>query len=266
VTQVLAILAMAKKDFRIAISYRIGFATAIFGGFWGLLGFRVISKIVDVGQFHSGQTAYFDFTVIGIMVAFVIEPAATAGAAAVRADQVQGTLEYLASQPVSRFALGLSWSAYSVLQSIVVAIVVGCLTTIVGFRVTHFGVGVVVATLVLTIAIFASVGNFGVAFVLVYQQGGSLMTFFVGLCALLGGVLYPVSELPHFAQPFVHASPLTYALAALRTSLLSHQPATSVGTDLLTLVGFAAVLIPLSALALKVAFAAAQRRGSLSTF
>ncbi len=261
-----AIMAFANKDFKVARSYRLGFFLGIFGAFWGLIGLRVVSKLVSGGIFAGPSNRYFSFVVIGVLMVFILEPTAVSGSVAVRQDQVQGTLEYLGTLPVPRLVLGLCWSAFAFLQSCVSAAVILGLTFLLGFRVTHVDVGVVVATILLTLVIFFAFGVAGTALVLAFQQGGALIVGFTALLALVSGVLYPVVELPGWVQPLVHLSPLTYTLELLRSALLANQPPTSTAEDLLILVGFAVVLLPLSGVLLELGFRHSQRRGTLATF
>src|SRR5271155_4034565 len=122
------VLAVAKKDFRTAISYRVGFISSVVASFWGLIAFRFVSKLVNTGQFAGNSLAYFRFTVVGLLFASVLQPTAIGTSTSARNEQVQGTLEYMASQPVNRIYLGLSWSAYGLVQSLAVASVVLLLT------------------------------------------------------------------------------------------------------------------------------------------
>lgn len=260
------IAAVVAKDFRTALSYRVGFFLGIFGAFWGLVVTRLISKLVTGGQFAGSQTSYFKFTVIGLVMASILEPTAVAGAAAVRQDQVQGTLEYLATLPVPRLVLGFSWSAYTVIQSSVAACAIVVMTFALGFRISHFDAAVVVPAVVLTLVVFLALGNLGSAVVLAFQQGGQLITALVTALVVLSGTLFPVAEIPAVVRPVVWLSPLTYSLAALRSAVLSGQAPTSYVRDLAVLGGFAVVLVPLSGIVLELAFRHAQRRGTFSTF
>ncbi len=260
------VLATAQKDFRTAVSYRVGFATSVIAAFWGLFAFRFVSKLVNSGQFTGSTTSYFKFTVIGLLFASILEPTAVGTSVSARNEQVMGTLEYLASQPVRRIYLGLSWSAYGLIQSILVAAVIVALTIPIGFSVSHVNAPVVVAVILLSIIIFAAVGNCGAAIVILLQQGVPIVAGILSIIGVVSGTLFPITEFPPWLQVVAHLSPLTYALEALRSALLSNQPATSYTTDLLVLVGFAVVLVPLSAMVLESAFRVAQRRGTLSTF
>jgi ABC-2 type transport system permease protein len=260
------VLAVAKKDFRTALSYRVGFISAIVASFWSLIAFRFISKLVNTGEFAGNGVAYFRYAVVGLLFASILEPAAIGTSASARGEQVQGTLEYMASQPVRRIYLGLSWSAYGLLQSMVLAVIVLLLTIPIGFSVTNVNVPVVVAVVVLSILIFAAVGNAGAALVIVVQQGSVIVAGALSIIGVVSGALFPVSELPSWLQAVSRLSPLTYALDALRSATLANQPPTSYTEDLLVLVGFALVSLPVSAWVLERAFRVAQQRGTLSTF
>jgi ABC-2 type transport system permease protein len=258
--------ATVQKDFRTAISYRVGFVTSIIAAFWGLFAFRFVSKLVNTGQFAGNSTAYFKYTVVGLLFASILEPTAVGTSVSARGDQVQGTLEYLATQPVRRIYLGWSWSAYGLLQSMAVSAVIVVLTIPIGFSVSNVNVPVVVAVTLLSIAVFSAIGNLGAALVIILQQGLPLVAGVLSILGVVSGTLFPITEFPPWLQVVAHLSPLTYALDALRSALLSDQPSTSYALDLLVLVGFTVVLVPLSAWVLEWSFRVAQRRGSLATF
>lgn len=258
--------AVARKDFRTAISYRVGFVTSIIASFWGLIAFRFVSKLVNTGQFAGNTTRYFSYTVIGLLFAAILEPTAIGTATSARNEQVQGTLEYLASLPVARVYLGLSWSAYGLLQSIVVAAVVLGLTFAIGFGIGTVNIAIVIAVIVLSIIVFSAVGNLAAALVISIQQGVPIVAGAMSILGVISGTLFPITVLPAWLQFFAHLSPLTYALDALRSATLANQPTTSYAKDLAILVGYSVVLLPLSAWVLERAFRVAQRRGTLSTF
>jgi ABC-2 type transport system permease protein len=225
-----------------------------------------VSKLVNGGVFAGSTVAYFRFVVVGVVLVFILEPTAVAGGGNVRSDQTQGTLEYLATMPIPRLVLGLCWSAYTFVQSVILAMAVVGFTFFLGFRVTHVNWVVAITTVLLTLVICLAFGIFGTAIVLALQQGGQIIGALVAFLTLISGTLFPTSELPSWIQPVVHLSPFTYTLEALRSSLLADQPHTSYSIDLIVLVGFAVVLLPASGWALDQGLRFAQRRGSLSTF
>ncbi len=260
------ILATLGRDLRTAASYRFAFVGAILGSIWGLIAFRFISQLVRTGQFSTSSVSYFRFAVIGVIFASILEPAAVGTSASARGEQVQGTLEYMATQPVRRLYLGLSWTAYGVIESLVIAAMVLLLTIPMGFRVSHVDVPVILAVVILSIMIFAAVGSMTAGLVIVFQQSMILPAAGYAVVATISGTLFPISELPGWLQALAHLSPLTYALEALRSALLPGQPPTSYFHDVAILAGFVVVLVPLAAIALELSFRRAQRKGSLATF
>jgi ABC-2 type transport system permease protein len=260
------IFAVARKDFRTAISYRVGFLAGIIASLWGLIAFRFVSKLVNTGQFANNSESYFRYAVVGLLFASILEPPAIGTSSAARSEQVQGTLEYMASQPIRRIFLGFSWVAYNFLQSAFIALVVLLLTIPIGFKLTDPNIPVIIAVIVLSVAVFAAIGNVGAALVIIFQQGGTVVAGFLSIIGVLSGTLFPITELPHWLRTLADLSPLTYALEAIRSATLAGQPHTSYAKDLLVLGVFAVVLLPLSAWLLEGSFKIAQRQGSLSTF
>jgi hypothetical protein len=189
--------ATIQKDFRTAVSY--GFATSVIAAFWGLIAFRFVSKLVNTGQFSGSSTAYFKYTVVGLLFASVLEPTAAGTAVSARTEQVQGTLEYLASQSVRRVYIGLSWSLFGLIQSIAVAVVVLFLTIPLGFGVSNVNFPVIISVMLLTIVIFSAIGNLGAALVILVQKGVPLVAGLFSIIGIISGTIFPVSEFPPVA-------------------------------------------------------------------
>jgi ABC-2 type transport system permease protein len=82
----------------------------------------------------------------------------------------------------------------------------------------------------------------------------------------VSGALFPVSVLPGWLQALSRASPLTYALRALRHAIIDGASLLSLGSDLLVVTAFAAATGVAGTLALAAGFAHARRRGRLATF
>jgi hypothetical protein len=107
----------ARKDFRIAWSYRGTFVVGAFGIFYQLVIFRFVSKLVGGGRVIGTPDDYFRYVVVGIILTGVLRAATTSAAANARRDQVEGTLEALAAQPMPVAMLGLGWSVWPVCEA-----------------------------------------------------------------------------------------------------------------------------------------------------
>jgi ABC-2 type transport system permease protein len=257
----------ALKDFRVARTYRLSFVLGIFAAFYALLSFFFVSRVVGHSATVGSPDDYFRFIVVGVAMSNVLRASVTAAASNVRRDQLEGTLEILATQPVSPIALALGWSALPVLE----ASLEGLVTTVVaiplgfsGFSPNWLSVGVV---LVVSIAVFLAIGFLGAALVLAIQQGTGVMGFVIAGLSLISGAVFPVSVLPAPLRLISDVSPLTHALRAMRGALFDGRGLGalldgSLGILLLD----CAVLLPLSMVVLVGCFRFARARGTLARF
>lgn len=258
--------AFLRKDFRVAWSYRLTFVTSIGVTFYGLVIFHFVAKLVGSSQSVGGPDEYFRFVVVGLALSGVLRASAVAAAANARRDQIEGTLEILATQPIRPVVLGLGWSAWPLLEAVVDGVITLIVAVPLGFA--HVSPDFLSATLVLVLSalVFVGLGFLGAASVLVIQQAGQATGILVAGLTLISGAIFPVSVLPGWLQTLSALSPLTYALRALRAAVIGGAGPVRIGSELLTLAGFAVVLLPLGGLALSLAIAVARRRGTLHRF
>ena len=95
------------------------------------------------------------------------------------------------------------------------------------------------------------------------QKGEQMSIALQGFLLLVSGVYYPLSVLPLPMQLAGAVSPLTYALAGIRHSLLDGAGITSELGTIATLLGMGVVLIPASILVFSWAENRAKRLGLL---
>jgi ABC-2 type transport system permease protein len=258
--------AFAGKDFRIARSYRTPFFLAILSTFMSLVTFRFISELIKGSNASAVAGDYFAFVVVGMAVAQVLEGSLSGPTGAARGEQVQGTLEILATQPISPAALGAGWAAYPVLQALVTGGVMIGIAALMGVHFNHPDWLAATLAMVASALVFAALGILGAAFVLIFQQGGSITSWITGGLSLVSGVFFPLKLLPGWVQTLAQLSPLTHSLRALRGSLLGGLGLGDVAVDLAVLAAFAVVLLPLAFWSLSLALKRARLRGTLSGY
>jgi ABC-2 type transport system permease protein len=100
-------------------------------------------------------------------------------------------------------------------------------------------------------------------FILIFKQGSPFNWLIGTASGLLGGILYPVSVLPSWLQPYANLLPITHALEAIRQVLLNGASLRMVYDKLLILSLFAAVLLPAGLTAFAYGLKIAKREGSL---
>ena len=257
----------ALKDLRVALTYRLSFVLGIAAAFYGLLSFYFVTRVVGESPVVGTPEDYFRFIVVGVVVSNVLRASVSTAAANARRDQLEGTLEILAAQPVSPLALALGWSALPVGQALVDALLTAAIAIPLGF--SGFSPDPLATLVVLAVAIaaFLAIGFLGAALVLAIQQGVGVMGFVTAGLALTSGAVFPVSVLPGWLQVVSDLSPLTYALEAMRGALLHGDGlGTLLGDSLGILLIQCAVLLPLSTLALTAALRFARASGTLARF
>jgi ABC-2 type transport system permease protein len=257
----------ALKDLRIALTYRLSFVLGLFSAFYGILTFYFVSRVVGHGSTVGSPNQYFGFVVVGVALSNVLRAAVMTASTTARRDQVEGTLEILATQPIAPVALALGWSALAVMESILESAAMLALAVPLGF--SGFSPDWISVLLVLTVsmAVFLAIGFMGAAIVLAIQQGTTVMGMVVAILSLAGGALFPVSVLPGSAHILTLVSPLTYTLKAMRGAMLDgRSPADLLGGSLGVALIYAAVVVPVAIVLLSASFRFARSRGSLSRF
>jgi ABC-2 type transport system permease protein len=174
-------------------------------------------------------------------------------------ERWEGTIEHTLMAPVPRPAHLVGTAAFGVMHSIVRTSLI-MLIALAFFDVELGRADWVATAVVLAVGSFSLVGLGILAGVLplVYPERGEQLSFMVqALVLLVSGVYYSVETLPAWLGAVSVLSPATYLLRSVRDTIIDGASVADVAGDLVIMVGFAVVLIPLSI----AVFAAAERWG-----
>ena len=245
--------AFLRRDLLTALSYRVYFVSDVLGLVSQALLFYFISKMVDSGELPAyGETAttYLEFAVVGVAVGVFVQFALTRVAAALRQEQLQGTLESMLVTPTAPGTIQLGSVAFDLLYIPVRTVVfLGAMAVV--FGLDFQASGVLPATLVL-LAFIPFVWGLGVlsaAAILTVRRGAGVAAIAGGLLALLSGAYFPLALLPRWLQDVADWNPIAVALEGMRSSLLA-------GADWAETAGDVAVLVPMSLVSLAVGMGA----------
>ncbi len=263
---VAAAAGMVRRDASIFLSYRFRSASQLLTGFFSIVLFYYVSRIVGSKAFPTPDD-YFAFVVVGLVVMQVL--AATMGSlpVAIRQELVARTLERLVVSPFGAVAAVVSMTIFP----FVLAFLNGIVS--IAFAALVFGMPIHWSTAPLAIPV-AVLGAFAfapfalgvAASVVVVKQAGMGAGLLTSGIALVGGFLFPVALLPGWIRWLSDVQPFTPALQLLR-HLLSDTPMSgSPWWALVKIVAFTVVLLPLSVAALHAAVRAAQRRGTITEY
>lgn len=260
-------VAFLKRDFSLALSYRLSFLLQIFGIFLSVAVFYFLSQLFGNTlnpQLEKYGGDYFSFVLIGLAFTGYLGLSLSTFAESIREGQMMGTLEIMLLSPTRLSAILFSSSVWPYLLTtlhVVVYILVGAL--VFGFNVSQANVATAFVVMVLSITSFSSIGILSAAILLVVKKGDPVAWLFGGISNLLAGVYYPVTVLPDWLEPLSRFLPLTYSLDAMRLAVLKGSSIAEVRLDILALLGFSVVLTPLAFFVFQKALKWAKMEGSL---
>ncbi len=236
------------RDWRQETSYRLSFALSVFSALFGIVTFYFMGQMIGKDTVESLAPYggdYFAFALIGIAFHSYLQTALRSFSGQIRDAQVLGTLEVqlVTTTPASQVILFSS--SFSFLWISLRVILYLLLGLIFGLHLHASATPLALLILLLTVVAFASLGLISASFILAFKRGDPLIWLFSGASALLGGLYYPVSVLPGWLQVFSKLLPITWALEAMRRSLLTGAGFSELRTEILVLFLFAVVGVPL---------------------
>jgi ABC-2 type transport system permease protein len=166
-------------------------------------------------------------------------------------ERSQGTMERLAATPATRTDIVLGYMiGLGLFALIQVAVIL--FYTVWALKIHYLGsLGLLFLVIALMAVAGVTMGILASAFARTEFQVIQFIPLVIFPQALLGGLFWPVSDLPAYLQPFAYLMPLYYANRAMRDVMLKGWGLAEIWPNLAILTGFIAALIVLSALMMK---------------
>ncbi len=258
------------RDFINDTSYRLSFFMQIFGLFFTVLTFFFLSKIFggNISPYlkpYGGS--YFAFVIIGIAIASYLQLSLSSFSKNIREAQMTGTLEALLMTQTSIPTIIFSSSIYSFLWTslrVFILLSLGIIIFDMSAENANFGVAIII--LLLTITSSMGLGIISASFIMVFKKGDPINMIFSSLSSLLGGVFYPVSVLPGWMQKCAFFIPITHSLEGMRQSLINGSNFKDVWQNIIVLITFSVILLPISLWIFKFAVKKAEIDGTLTHY
>jgi ABC-2 type transport system permease protein len=261
--------AFIKRDFLIVRSYRMAFALQL-GGI--LVAVPIFYFLGDVfGDASSGYLEkyggnFFAFLLIGIAFLDYHAISLRSFSQSVRDSQLTGTLELVLLSPTSLTQVLLYSSLWVYLFTSVRFLLYLLVGILFGLELQQANVPAALATLLLGVASFASLGIFSASAIMLIKRGESINVALAMTSLFLGGVLYPIEVMPGWLQALSKFLPITHALEAMRMALIAGQPTLELVPNFLILALFAIVLFPLSLASFSAAVKRTKATGTLGQY
>ena len=257
--------AFLARDVLITRSYRIALIAEAISGITNLLVYFFISRTFgdSAPAGLGGAPSYFAFAAVGAAMTTVIHAALAATAVSIRQEQLTGTLEAIATQPVSPSGLAIGMSGLPfVTAAIRVAVYLGLATLLLNLDLSRASLPGAIAVLAASSFSLMGIGIASAALVIIVKRGDVITGFASFAIGLLSGAFFPISVLPNWLQPIGEALPTRFAFDGLRAALFGGAWA----HDVVVLVVFGVVLIPLSLVGFGASLQAARRTGTIAEY
>jgi ABC-2 type transport system permease protein len=258
-----AAAAICKRDWLVFSSYRSRLFTTFFATAVSLTLFYYVSRLVSSTRFESPDD-YYAFVVVGVVIFGVLTSTLVTPVATLRAELQAGTFERMVLSPFGAVRSIASLLIFPVLLSIVLGVLAVVYATLVfGVDVRWSTAAAAIPLAALSAIAFAPFGLAMTAAVVLFKQTNAGATFVMAGVTLLAGVYFPVALLPGWIEWASDVQPFTPAVDLLRGAMVGTDTSDALWIDLLRLVAFPAILLPLSLWLLRAAVDRSRRRGTI---
>lgn len=237
------------------------------GIFFSTITFFFIAKLFGeaaLPHLADYNVGYFPFVLIGIAFSEYLYTALNTFMDAIREEQTTGTLENILLSPISISALlicGSLWNFIFTSLRIAVYLIIGWL--LFGFDISRINYLSAFVVLILTILSFSGLGMISAGFIIIFKKGEPINFIFSGLSRFLGGVYFPITLLPLWIRNISFLLPITYSLDAMRKAVLNNADLFSLRANIVCLIIFIALLLPLGIFSFKSALKKAKKDATL---
>jgi ABC-2 type transport system permease protein len=259
--------ATARRDYLLERSYHFQLTMRYISTIFGVLMFYFIGRLVgNAAELQQYGGEYFSFALIGLIVMALANTGVRQVSRTFTGESSSRTLEILLTAPTplgsiiaGSLVVPFALSGINVAVYLVVGFLLG------GVSYTIGGSLLALPILILTVGTFVAVGITSAAFLVLTRRGEPFSTLMMQTTNVLAGTVFPVAVLPGYLQVAAHLLPAFYGLRALRAVLLSNGGLDAVWSDVLILLAFNVVLLPLAMWALHGSLRVARRLGTLAS-
>jgi ABC-2 type transport system permease protein len=201
---------------------------------------------VEVESLIPNDPSYFQFVAPGIMAMVVMMSLMTGLPHAISYEKDTGTLDGMLVAPIRRLSiiLGkvLAQTTRGMLQGLIILILAMVL-----FGVAIYGnVLLVFFIMFLSVFSFVGLGILITSFTDKEETASMMMMTIMFPMMFLGGVFFPIEQMPGFMQTISQFLPLTYATSALRKVMILGAGPESIMTEITFMIAFGLVFLAIA--------------------
>jgi ABC-2 type transport system permease protein len=244
------IAAFFLRDFAIARGYRGALVLETIEALFGVATFYFLSRFVESPALDRALPAgsnYFAFALVGFAFFDYLSVAMGAFDSSIEEARQNRTLEALlvTQTPLPVILAGSAVYPFAAL-ALRTCVYFAWGALFFGFAPRNANWAGAVLILLASILAFTGLGILSASYQILFKRGNPAKWVVLGVSGLVGGMMYPVSVLPHSLQLLARLIPVTYSLEGMRAALLAGASWDGLWRSFVALLIFAAVLIPFS--------------------
>jgi ABC-2 type transport system permease protein len=262
--------AFLRRDLLVTLSYRVAFVADLMSLFTQALLFVFVGRMIEpdaLPTFGGSSVEYLEFVTIGIAVSVFVQLGLGRVAAALRNEQLMGTLESMLSTPTSPATIQLGSVVFDLVYvPLRTAVFLVVMALAFGVDVHAAGLLPAVVLLLVFIPFVWGLGVLAAAGIVAFRRGNGLTGVVGTLLGLASGAYFPLALFPGWARAAAEANPIAIALDGLREVLLGGEGWASIATDVALLAPASAASLTIGMLAFRLALRRERRLGTIGFY
>jgi ABC-2 type transport system permease protein len=239
--------AFLRRDLLTLLSYRAAFVGDLLAIAVQAVMFGFVAELVDpsaLPTYNGVQTGYFEFVMVGVVIATVSGLLLQRVSMAIRQEQMIGTLEALLATPTSPTTVQAGSAAFDLLfVPVRMAALLLAVALTLGLDFAPSGILPSFVVLVCFVPFVWGLGLVAAATIVTFRRGGGVVGIAMSILGLASGAFFPLTLLPGWIQTIAEANPVAITMERIRETLIGGSGWEDIGAA-------AIVLVPLSVLAL----------------
>ena len=262
--------AFLRRDLLSLFSYKIAYVTDWISLIVQVALFYFLSQLIPADRLprYGGRAvSYMEYVTVAITLTAFIQASLGRLIAAIRNEQMMGTIESLMVMPLSPEMLQLGSVFYDLIYVPMRSLVFLILVTVL-FDVHFNAAGLVpmAAVFLVLIPFMWGLGVMSAAAVLTFKRGSGLVGIAGTILTLTSGAYFPVGYLPGWLQSAAEYNPIALAIEQSRQALLASVDWSDVTSTIIRLIPMAVVSLGLGLFTFRRAMERERWRGTMGLY
>jgi len=262
--------AFVRRDVKVALSYRVAFASDVLGLAAQVVVFSFVAKLVDASRlptYGGTQITYLEFVATGLVLNLMLGVLLYRVAGAIRQEQLQGTLESLMATPTATATVQIGSVASTLLMvPLRATLMMGAIAIVFGL---NFDPGGILPAALVMAALVPFAWGLGLATggaIVTFRRGSGVLGVGTALLGLASGAVFPLALLPSWLAAIAEWNPLAIAIEGVREALLGSAGWSEALADIALLLPLSCLTLAAGILLFRLALDRERRRGTLGMY